>query len=190
MHAYHRAALIESAIKHLDEWWLAGTDYTRHWMPSGIPANENHTDLTNHYIAMGVMGGLLLLLLFIWLLLRGVLHSWTRASIESEPRFGGRCLLDLDTRRHSVWPRTYLSLHILFRPDVRFSIPLARLASAPFRPCGRLTRLCPLRSPSKMKQSCLTALKFPLLLSNMRRFHPDSQSLSRRKGWVDRGGTA
>ena len=68
---YHRARLIESAIEHFDEWWLVGTDYTRHWMASGIPANDQHTDLTNHYIAMGVMGGLPLMLVFIWMLVAG-----------------------------------------------------------------------------------------------------------------------
>jgi hypothetical protein len=66
--SYYRAALIESAIKHLDEWWLAGTDYTRHWMPSGVPGNPSQADITNHYIAIGAMGGLPLLLLFIWVL--------------------------------------------------------------------------------------------------------------------------
>ena len=65
---WHRAALMESAMNHWDEWWVAGTDRTRHWMPAGIPGNPNHTDLTNQYIVMGVMGGLLLLLLYIWLL--------------------------------------------------------------------------------------------------------------------------
>ena len=51
---WHRAQLIRSSIEHLDEWWLAGTDYTRHWMPTGIYANEMHTDITNHVLAMGV----------------------------------------------------------------------------------------------------------------------------------------
>lgn len=66
---YFRAQLIRSAIEHLNEWWMAGTDYTRHWMPSGIPANGNHTDMTNYYLQMGVWGGLLLTLLFIWVLI-------------------------------------------------------------------------------------------------------------------------
>ncbi len=65
---YFRAQLIQSAINHLSEWWFAGTDYTRHWMASGITANLNHTDMTNHYLAMGVAGGLLLMMLFIWIL--------------------------------------------------------------------------------------------------------------------------
>ena len=66
---WHRARLIEAAMSHLDEWWLGGTDYTRHWMPTGIPANEAHTDITNYYIMMGIVGGLPLLILLVWILL-------------------------------------------------------------------------------------------------------------------------
>jgi hypothetical protein len=65
---YFRAQLIQSAINHFSEWWFAGTDHTRHWMASGIAADPNHTDMTNYYIQMGVWGGLLLMLLFMWLL--------------------------------------------------------------------------------------------------------------------------
>ncbi|GAB4233183.1 MAG: hypothetical protein Kow00109_05860 [Acidobacteriota bacterium] len=69
---WHRAALIEAAIKHLDEWWLIGTDYTRHWMPTGVSWSENHSDITNLFIKMGVMGGILLTLLFLAVLLRAL----------------------------------------------------------------------------------------------------------------------
>jgi hypothetical protein len=62
---WHRAALIESSIAHLEEWWFAGADYTRHWMPTGVSWNPNHTDITNHYLEMGVKGGLPLMFLFI-----------------------------------------------------------------------------------------------------------------------------
>jgi hypothetical protein len=62
---WHRARLIESSLQHLGEWWLAGTDYTRHWMATGVSWSPNHTDLTNHYIALGVYGGLPLLLTFV-----------------------------------------------------------------------------------------------------------------------------
>lgn len=61
---WHRAALIHAAVTHLNEWWLYGTDYTRHWMPSGVPWSADHTDITNHYIKMGVYGGLPLMLVF------------------------------------------------------------------------------------------------------------------------------
>jgi len=62
---YHRAQLIRSSIEHLDEWWLAGTDYTRHWMATGIYANDHHTDITNHLLGIGVMGGVPLMFLYI-----------------------------------------------------------------------------------------------------------------------------
>lgn len=65
---WHRARLIQSSFEHLDEWWFAGTDYTVHWMPTGVYWSENHTDITNHYLQMGVLGGLPLMLLFIALL--------------------------------------------------------------------------------------------------------------------------
>lgn len=64
---WYRSRLIEVALTHINEWWLAGTDYTRHWM-FGNAVDANHIDLTNHYIALAVMGGLPLLLLHIAML--------------------------------------------------------------------------------------------------------------------------
>ncbi len=66
---WHRAALIESAIAHLSEWWFAGTDFTRHWMAYG--RTDNVIDVTNQYLRMGIDGGLPLMLLFIGLLVSG-----------------------------------------------------------------------------------------------------------------------
>jgi phage shock protein PspC (stress-responsive transcriptional regulator) len=68
---YYRAALIDSALKHLNEWWMAGTDYTRHWMPSGVSWSPDHVDITNEYLIMGVIGGLPLMFLFIAILTKG-----------------------------------------------------------------------------------------------------------------------
>lgn len=65
---WHRAQLIRSWLDHSGEWLLAGTDYTRHWMPTGIYANSDHTDITNHFIQQAVWGGLPLLLVFMLLL--------------------------------------------------------------------------------------------------------------------------
>ncbi len=62
---WHRSKLIDSAIKDLGEWWLFGTDYTRHWMSTGVNWNPNHTDITNYYLQFGVLGGLPLMLAFI-----------------------------------------------------------------------------------------------------------------------------
>ena len=55
---WHRARLIESAFEKVDEWWLFGTDVTRHWMPTGVSFSPNHTDITNYYLAFGVVAGL------------------------------------------------------------------------------------------------------------------------------------
>ena len=63
---WYRARLIESASEHLDEWWLAGTDFTRHWMATGI--DDEHADIANQYLFMGVSGGLVLMLLFMAIL--------------------------------------------------------------------------------------------------------------------------
>jgi hypothetical protein len=62
---WFRARLIQSSIEHLDEWWLVGTDYTRHWMSSGITASSLVSDITNHFLWTGVMGGLPLMFVFI-----------------------------------------------------------------------------------------------------------------------------
>lgn len=67
---WHRAELITAAVRHFDEWWLTGTDYTRHWIAYGIEWSAYHTDITNYYIGMGVMGGLPLLLLFVGILIK------------------------------------------------------------------------------------------------------------------------
>jgi len=67
---YFRAQLIRSSIEHLSEWWLAGTDWTRHWMASGNHANTNHTDITNQLLAEGVLGGLPLMAVYLAIVLR------------------------------------------------------------------------------------------------------------------------
>jgi hypothetical protein len=68
---WHRAELMNSAIKYINEWWLVGTEYTRHWMPTGIAWNPNHTDITNHFLHFGVIGGLPLMISFIMVLAQG-----------------------------------------------------------------------------------------------------------------------
>lgn len=78
---WHRAALIEASIEHLGEWWFAGTDYTLDWIPTGVPWSEDHTDITNYYLGLGVKGGLPLMLLFIlilWMGFRNVGHTLRR----------------------------------------------------------------------------------------------------------------
>jgi hypothetical protein len=93
--SWHRAALIETAIAHLPEWWLAGTDYTRHWLPYGVTWSNDNIDITNYYIRMGVDGGVLLMLLFIAVLWAGfsrVGEAWR--ALNGDPSLA----------RTGVWP--------------------------------------------------------------------------------------
>lgn len=79
---WHRARLIQSAIEHLSEWWIVGTDYTRHWMPTGVSWSPQHTDITSHYLQMGVLGGLPLLIIFVAIIFR--CFSYVIQMIERE----------------------------------------------------------------------------------------------------------
>ena len=67
---WHRCFLIEQTLSYLPEWWLVGTDHTRHWMPNqGTAILQNHTDVTNYYVAYAIMGGLpgvILLITIFW----------------------------------------------------------------------------------------------------------------------------
>ncbi len=56
---WHRYKLIDEAIKHLDEWWLIGTQSTYHWDVWGM------YDITNQYVFEGVNGGVITLALFV-----------------------------------------------------------------------------------------------------------------------------
>jgi len=82
---WYRAQLIRSAIEHFDEWWLAGTDFTRNWMH--VKVSKEHTDITNHYIQMGVWGGMPLMLMFVAVLSAGfaAVGRGLRANREASP---------------------------------------------------------------------------------------------------------
>jgi hypothetical protein len=73
--SWHRFALIDGAIQHLDEWWLIGSDMgTAHW-------GHFTFDVTNYYIILGQDGGLLLLALFLLVIataFREVGRTWRR----------------------------------------------------------------------------------------------------------------
>jgi hypothetical protein len=82
---WYRSALIDAFVRHFNEWWLIGTGYTAHWMPTGNPANPKMTDIVNHFVAQGVNGGLLGLTLFIWLIVK--CFKATGLAVQDEARF-------------------------------------------------------------------------------------------------------
>jgi hypothetical protein len=68
---WHRAALIDAAVRHFGDWWLVGVKDTGYW------SGDTHllADVTNEYVWQGVQGGLLTLLLFVLMIVfcfRGV----------------------------------------------------------------------------------------------------------------------
>jgi hypothetical protein len=67
---WHRSELIDTAIRHFNEWWLMGTTYTAHWMPYALAINPNTADITNQFISEGLSGGILSMCLFIWMIVQ------------------------------------------------------------------------------------------------------------------------
>ena len=74
---WYRYKLIDDFITHFDEWWFIGTESRATWF------GEGYWQITNQYVAEGVNGGLLTLLLFlaiIALAFHGVGRIWRRAA--------------------------------------------------------------------------------------------------------------
>ena len=69
-------------------------------MPTGIHANEFHTDITNHFLQMGVLGGLPLLLVFVLVLIAAFRRGRTRAAATNKVK--PQRVSDLDAGRHAV----------------------------------------------------------------------------------------
>ena len=67
-HGWFRANLIDQFINNFGDWWLIGIpiEQTRNWAATWMPWGG--VDVTNEYISIGINGGLISLILFIWLL--------------------------------------------------------------------------------------------------------------------------
>ncbi len=57
-HGYHRYKVMDNAIRRFGEWWLIGMSDTSQW-------GYGMFDITNHYVHLGIQGGLITLILFI-----------------------------------------------------------------------------------------------------------------------------
>ena len=84
---WHRSHLIESSIKYFSDWWLIGTDYTRNWMPTGVTWSKDHTDITNYFLAFGVMGGFLAMMLVIAMIWTA--FKWVGNILDARPDMEG-----------------------------------------------------------------------------------------------------
>jgi hypothetical protein len=90
---WYRSALIDAAIRNFDEWWLIGTGRTAHWMPTGIESDPNMADIVNQFIAEGVKGGLLSMILFIWLIVLCFKTTGAAARNETQLSFPERFMI-------------------------------------------------------------------------------------------------
>lgn len=127
--SWHRAALIDSAIEHWSEWWLAGTAVTRHWMPYGVPWSASHSDITNQYLRMGVDGGLPLMILFIAVLAKGfsmVGHAVQEASVLPSRRPFVNWALGASLFAHAA---SFFSVSYFDQSVVFFYLTLAAIGS-------------------------------------------------------------
>jgi hypothetical protein len=65
---WHRSFLINQAVVYVKEWWLFGSKSTKHWLPYSLSVDPEFVDMTNQYIAIGVDGGILTMVLFIMII--------------------------------------------------------------------------------------------------------------------------
>jgi hypothetical protein len=84
---FHRAMLIDSAVRNLDSWWLVGTKSTLSWASE----DQGLFDVTNQYLQVGAEGGLVAMLMFIWIIVTAfsmVGLTWREMEDLGEPDLG------------------------------------------------------------------------------------------------------
>lgn len=67
---WHRSYLMDVALHHLDEWWLAGMSvlHTSDWFPYVVVTGG--ADIINYYLGFGIAAGVSAVVLFVFLLIR------------------------------------------------------------------------------------------------------------------------
>ena len=123
---WHRAALMRSYFTYASEWMAGGSDYTRHWMASGILADANHVDITNQFIIQGVQGGLLLMILFILALTLAFYYVGRLARTEAEDQRWIAWTLGACLFAHTA---SFMSVAYFDQSFVFFYLPLAAVSS-------------------------------------------------------------
>ena len=144
---WHRARLIEMSIQHLEEWWLFGTDYTRHWMPTGVSWNPNHTDITNYYIHLGVTGGLALTIILILSITFSYKKLLLSQSAHLKGSFSRWCLIAA-LISHAA---TFISVSYFDQMYATFYLLIALISNLPSQPT-EFTASTPSKTPSKFPQ--------------------------------------
>lgn len=125
---WHRAHLIEQTFKHFGEWALFGTNRTRHWMPTQGHISETQTDITNYYIAFGVLGGVIcmaLVILIVWRAFKSVGEYVRHPTTSAAEAFAVWCV------GASLFSHAMSSLSVAYfgQAPVFFWLPIGIIAS-------------------------------------------------------------
>jgi hypothetical protein len=65
---WHRAYLLDQAVHYFKDWWLIGISHTGYWMPYQL--YNGNSDITNQFLAEGIDGGIITMILFIIVVVR------------------------------------------------------------------------------------------------------------------------
>lgn len=127
---WHRAELMDSAIRHVDQWWLTGSTDTAAWIRYGVSNHPGSADITNYFIFEGVSGGLPRLALFLGLIalaFRGVGRG--RALFDQVPPHAGEPMvwaLGVSLVAHVV---TFMSVYYFDQMVIFWNLTLALCAA-------------------------------------------------------------
>jgi hypothetical protein len=120
---YHRYLLMDAAITHFSEWFLVGIPFTSHW-------GDGMEDITNQYIAEGVKGGFLSLILFIMVIAKAfgsIGRAWRLAEWH-KPSFVLMWAIGVSMFVHCT---SFLALTYFGQANTVWYITLALAAAAP-----------------------------------------------------------
>ena len=142
---WYRAALIQSAIEHFNDWWLVGTDFTRNWMH--VQINETDTDITNYYVLMGILGGVPLLLIFISILVAG--FSEIRRALNDPRNMPGEYQFMIWTLGSILFGHviTFFSVSYFDQSAIYLYLVLAMIGSLQFMRSRNISKSFPQISP-------------------------------------------
>ncbi len=124
---YHRAYLIDRAFANLSDWWLIGTKSTVGW----ADVDQGLFDVTNQYLVEGANGGLLTMLLFIFILVCGFRYAGlcVRKVAKTEEPYMQLAIWALGAAlfAHLV---TYISVSYFDQNIINWYVLLAMIATA------------------------------------------------------------
>jgi hypothetical protein len=87
---WHRSYLMNQAIEHINEWWIIGTKSTQHWLPYSLAIEPNSADITNQYLAVGLDGGIVTMLLFIFIIIKCFQGLGNAQTVDRQEPLGKR----------------------------------------------------------------------------------------------------